>query len=374
MRVSWAGVPVGRKREILSLRALNRALLERQLLLGRRGLTVADALERLVGMQAQEPQAPYVGLWSRLDGFAPDELSDLIASRGAVRGGLMRATIHLVTARDWARLRPVIGPVLVRNLKGSPFGRAVAGIDLDELLRHGRELLAEKPRSRAELGPLLAVHWPTVDPASLAYAVSYLEPIVQVPPRGLWRDGGQARWTTAAAWLGDDIDPQSTIDDLIPRYLAAFGPASVKDIQAWSGLTRLNQVVDRQRDELRSFEDERGRELLDVAHGPLPDPDTPAPPRFLPPFDNAILSHADRDRIIARDHRGIVSRDPLLRTFLVDGFVAGTWQIDDATLHVRPIQPLQMADISAVADEASRLLALTQPTSPTEIRIHAAKG
>jgi hypothetical protein len=358
-------------REIISVRALNRALLARQLLLERRTLPVGPALEHLVGMQAQEPQAPYLGLWSRLEGFDPHELSELIASRGAVRGTLMRATIHLVGTPDWGRLRPLMQPVLARGFKSSPFSKPIAGVDLDALLDDGRELLTDRPRSRAELGPLLAPRWPGIDPSALAYAVSYLEPIVQVPPRGLWRQTSQARWTTAEAWLGQH-GCQSTLESLIERYLAAFGPARVQDIQAWSGLTGLGQVVDRLRLRLRRLHDEQGRELLDVPGGPLPEPHAPAPPRFLPPFDNAILSHADRTRIIARADREAIARDRLMRTFLVDGFVAGGWQIDGTTLHVRPFRPLRSADRRAVADEAERLAAFAATAdSRLNIRFHA---
>ncbi len=364
-----------RAREVLGLRALNRALLERQMLLERHDLAVADAIEHLVGMQAQEPQAPYIGLWTRLADFAPHELSDLIANRGAVRGGLMRATIHLVTASDWAWLRPLTSPVLARNFAGSQFSKAIAEVDLEQLLKHGRELLAEKPLSRAELAPLLAAEWPGVDQTSLAYAVSYLEPIVQVPPRGLWRQSGQARWTTAAVWLDGALDGaldgQPAVEDLVFRYLAAFGPATVKDIQAWSGLTRLNEVADRLRDRLRIFHDEHGSELLDVPDGPLPDQDAPAAPRFLAPFDNAILSHAERSRIIAPEHRVAVSGDRLLRTFLVDGFVAGTWRFDGGTLHVHPVRPMAEADLDAVLEEAERLVAFIAPEGgAADVRAH----
>ena len=369
---------VDRADSVLSLRALNRALLARQMLLERRRTPVIEALEHLVGMQAQEPQAPYIGLWTRLEGFSPHQLSDLIASRDAVRGGLMRATIHLVSARDWARLRPSMSAVLARSFGGTQFGKAVAGVDLEELLRQGRELLAEKPRSRAELAGLLAERWPDVDPTSLAYAVSYLEPIVQVPPRGLWRQGGQARWAPAGLWLGHELDDRSPVDadeglsadEVVLRYLAAFGPAAVRDIQAWSGLTRLAEVVERRRDQLRVFRDERGRELLDVPDGLLPDPETPAPVRIMPPFDNVILSHAERDRIVAPEHRAVISRDRLLRTFLVDGFVAGTWEIRGATLHVRPVRPLTDEDLDAVVAEAEALLAFLSPEDPpAKVRI-----
>ena len=344
-------------RTVLGRRALNRALLARQMLLGRRRLPVREALEVLVGMQAQEPQAPYVGLWSRLQEFDPHTLSQLIATGGAVRGALMRATLHLVTAPDWSRLRPLMDPVLARGFRGSPFGKAAADIDLDELLSLGRRILEEQPRTRAELGPLLAAKFPA-DPTSLAYAVSYLEPIVQVPPRGLWRRGGKARWTAAPARAFDD---GFALDHLIRRYLAAFGPSTVQDVQAWSGLTQLASVFEAQRDRLRSFQDEQGRELFDLPDGPLPDPDAAAPPRFLAPFDNAILAHADRGRIIDPADRELVNRDRLMRTFLVDGFAAGTWQLEGATLQIRPFRALRTGDRRAVEEEARRLLAFVFP-------------
>ena len=365
--------PERRPRPVLSGRALNRALLERQMLLERRPLGVAEAIEHLVGMQAQEPQAPYVGLWSRLEGFRPDALSDLIANRGAVRGGLMRSTIHLVTAHDYARLWPLMRVVLARNFRGSRFSKAITGVDLDELLATGRELLAETPRTRAELSTLLAERWPKADPASLASAVSFLSPIVQVPPRGLWREGGPARWTTADAWLGRELHEDPAVDNVVLRYLAAFGPATIKDVQAWCGLTKLREVTDRLGHWLRSFDDGRGRELVDVPHAPLPDPEIPAPPRFLAPFDNAILSHDDRGRIIAPEHRGAVYRDRLMRTFLVDGFVAGTWQIEGATLHLRPIRPLRGHDRRAVSEEGERLLGFAATDgAASEVRFHRA--
>jgi winged helix DNA-binding protein len=298
----------------LSRRALNRALLERQLLLARRDLPILETIDRLVGMQAQEPQAPYLGLWTRLKEFDPEALPALIAAGAAVRGPLMRATIHLVSAADWQRLRPAVQPVLLRSFGSSPFAKRTATVDRSELLGEARILLAARPRSRAELGQLLAASRPGTDPLALAYAATYLEPVAQAPPRGLWRRSGEARWT------GTPTAPDPLpVDELLFRYLAAFGPASVQDMQAWSGLTRLEPQIDKLRHQLRTFKDEQGRQLLDVANGPLPDPDTPAPPRFLPPFDNAILAHANRDRIISPDDRRRLSHDRLMRSFLIDG-------------------------------------------------------
>ena len=355
--------------KVLDRRALNRALLQRQFLLRRRDVGVAEAIEHLIGMQAQEPQAPYIGLWSRLDGFRPQELSDLIEARRAVRGGLMRSTIHLVTAPDYGRLWPLMRPVLARNFSGSAFSKALAGIDLDELLVIGSDLIARRPRSRSELSELLAERWPGVDPPSLAYAVTFLTPVVQVPPRGLWGQSGRARWTSAKEWLGNPLEHAAPPESIVMRYLAAFGPATVRDIQAWCGLTKLRQVTDRMRQRLHIFEDDQGRELLDAPDAPLPPSDTSAPPRFLAPFDNALLSHADRGRIIAPEHREILLGDRLMRAFLVDGFVGGTWRMEKRVLLIQPIMPLRRKDRGLLIEEAERLFDFIDPGTPPKVRI-----
>ena len=344
--------------DVLSRRALNRALLERQMLLRRWKLAAADAIERLVGMQAQSPLAPYVGLWTRLKGFKPENLARLIEGRKAVRVSLMRTTIHLVTSGDCLELRPVLQSVQERGFHtGSPFAKRIKGVNLEAVLAAGRALLEEQPQALAALGKRLATRWPKRDAASLAYAVRYLVPLVQVPPRGIWGKGGLATWTTVESWLGGSLASESAPDNLILRYLAAFGPASVQDIQAWCWLTRLSGPVERLRPRLRVFRSEEGVELFDLPDAPRPDPDVPAPPRFLPEYDNLMLSHADRTRVIPD---GYVERIFTRGAFLVDGFVRGAWKIGwkngEASLLIEPFEPLSKPDTTALAEEGANLL------------------
>ena len=341
---------------VLSQRSLNRALLARQDLLVRRKASAADEIEHLVGMQAQVPNSPYVGLWTRLAGFKPNQLADLITQRRAVRLGIMRNTIHLVTARDCVALRPLFSPVLERGLRASPFGRNLVGMDMQPLIRYASKLMKEKPRTLAELGTQLHERWPDRDATSLAYAIRHLVALVQVPPRGLWGKAAQATWTSAELWLGEPLARKPLIDTLIPRYLAAFGPATVADMSTWSGLTALRPVVERLRPQLRTFRDERGRELLDVPDGPLPNPRTPAPPRFLPEYDNLLIGHHDRTRVIDHAYRHVI----FIGTLLVDGFVQGTWTIkrqhEIATLTIEPLRRLTSTERKGVSQEGERLL------------------
>jgi Winged helix DNA-binding domain len=360
----------------LSPRALNRAALHRQLLLDRAPVTALDAIGRLAGLQAQAPLAPYVGLWTRLAGFRPEELKELITERAVLRAHLMRNTVHLVDAADYLRFRPLYRPLLARHLAGN-FGKNLIGVDLAELAAAAADLLGQTPLTRVELGARLAQRWPDHDPASLAYAASHLLPLVQVPPRGLWGEPNhRAAFMLAEAWLaGRDPaappDPAQAGEQLVLRYLAAYGPASVADVQAWSGLSRLREVTDRLGRRLRAFTGPDGAELLDLPDAPRPDPDVPAPPRFLPEYDNLLLSYAERSRVIP--HRRPVPLPPghgaTGGTLLVDGLWQADWKISRGVLEIEPFISLGPADRDAVAAEGERLLGFAAPaTAARDVR------
>ncbi|MEV7025906.1 winged helix DNA-binding domain-containing protein, partial [Kitasatospora sp. NPDC093558] len=325
-----------------------------------RGADAAEVVRHLVGLQAQAaPQPPYLGLLSRIDGFTPEQLTTLIEERAVVRIALQRGTIHLVTAEDCLTLRPLLQPMLDQAFRTN-HGKRLAGVDLVALGVEARELVEERPRTFQELGPLLAASRPDHDPNDLAQAARCLLPLVQVPPRGIWGRGGAAAHTTAEAWLGRPLDPAPSLDDLALRYLAAFGPATAADLQKWCGLSRLGPVLKRLAPQLYTDRDEQGRVLYDLPDAPRPDPATPAPVRLLAPFDNLLLSHADRTRVLADEHKGrVMTQNGLVHpTLLVDGVVAGTWQLTGAQdVVVRPFAPLRRADRRAAEAEAERVAA-----------------
>jgi Winged helix DNA-binding domain len=363
---------------VLGRRELNRALLDRQMLLrrvplpaeaGPRAERVIETVEHLAGLQAQAPFPPYYGLWSRLAGFRPGDLAELILSRRVVRIALMRGTIHLVSARDCLMLRPLIQPVLDRAMS-TTYGRQLSGVDTGELAAAGRILVEEKPRTFSELGTLLSAQWPDHPPAALAQGVRALVPLVQVPPRAVWGLAGQAAHMSAESWLGCDLEAGPRLDDLVVRYLAAFGPATVMDMQAWSGLTRLREAVDRLRPGLRTFRDQQGAELFDLPDAPRPGPDVPAPVRLVAEFDNLILSHADRARIISEPNRQrMFTRNGIFPgTVLVDGFVVGMWRLarsrGGAALVIEMFEPVGDRDRDAIVTEGGHLLAFAAPDAP----------
>jgi hypothetical protein len=353
---------------ILSRRALNRATLARQGLVERRTASALSVIDDLIGMQSQAPLAPYVGLWSRLVNFDPAELVSLMHSREVVRMVLMRGTIHLVRASDALGIRPLIQEVLHRGAAANkPVAALLASIDVSALTAAGHRLLTSRALDAKALAAALAAEFPGHDPALLSRAVRDLVPGIQVPPRGIWGKGGQPVLTTPENWLGRPVEAMP-IDALVLRYLKAFGPASVVDVQAWSGLTRLSEVLDRLRPQLRTYKDEsNGRELFDLAHVELPDPDQPVPIRFVAEYDNLLLSHADRTRVISDEHRRqVITINGIVKgTVLYDGFVAATWKAETTrkslNLRVSPLGRLPKSCHAQVVAEGNRLLTFLTP-------------
>ncbi|NEA98100.1 winged helix DNA-binding domain-containing protein [Streptomyces sp. SID13726] len=353
---------------VLGIRALNRATLDRQLLLRRSDLSAKDAVGHLLGLQAQNVKPPYYALAARLDGFAPEDLSTLMADREVVRIVTMRSTIHTHTAEDCLTLRPLVQPARDRELVN--FRKGLEGVDLDRLAALARELVETEPRTMKQLREDLLVEWPDADPQSLAIAARCKLPLVQVTPRGLWGKSGQVALTTAEHWLGRrPAESAPAPDATVLRYLAAFGPASVKDMQTWAGLTRLRDAFERLRPRLRTFRDENGVELHDLPDAPRPAEDTPAPPRFLPEFDNLLLSHADRTRVVPPQYWGRSWQGNQAHcTLLVDGFLAGIWKLTADALVVEPFGRLTKAQRQDVTAEGERMLATLHPGTPYDIR------
>ena len=358
---------------ILKLRELNRATLARQMLLERETVPVPAAIERLAGMQAQLASAPYVGMWTRLRDFRREDLARSIEDRTVVKATLMRVTLHLCTAEDYLHFRTTLQPVLsgageaIAKQRGSDFDR-------DKLLVAARKFINEKPRSFAEISEMVAALMPDQDVGALRYTVRTQIPLVQVPISGGWSYSNKPEFTLAESWIGRKISPKDDLPELVRRYLAAFGPASVTDAQTWSGL-KLKDTFETLRPELQTYRDETRRELFDLPDQSLPDEDVPAPVRFLPEFDNLLLSHSNRKRVVADEHRSRVHL-PALRvaaTILVDGFVRGAWKIEKtrtaATLAIEPFEKLTKKDRAALAEEGEHLVRFVEANAKSyEVR------
>lgn len=314
-------------------------------------------VQHLVAVQAQETDAPYIGLWARMATFRHEDLTTALVERQVVRGSLLRVTQHITSGDDYRWLRPLIAQRIGRTGL-SVFARELAGIELSDLAAAGREILAGQTLTRPKLAAQLSERYPDRSKMPLAWAVQHQLPLIHPPPTGVWRRRGHVSCALAEDWLGAPLDERPSLRTLVWRYLASCGPASVADLQIWSGLRRLKAEVEALRSELTVFRDERGRELFDIPGLPIADGDEPAPVRFLPEFDNLVLSHDDRSRIIADEHRPRVcpGYSMVHATFLVDGFVAGIWEIKDDQLRVAPFGPLASHEADAVRAEADRLL------------------
>jgi hypothetical protein len=356
--------------DLLSHRALNRATLARQLLLERSPLAPVAAIEHLVGLQAQNPLDPYLALWSRLDAFDPDEVGRLIEDRTLVRIVVMRGTIHLVSADDALFLRPLTQPVLDDEIaRHSEFAPELVDVDLEPVMAFARPLLSETPMSGGQLRAALAERFPGLHAGALAYACRCVLPLVQVPPRGVWGKKLQVTSTPLESWVGRPLRADASIEEAVIRYLTAFGPASVADVSAWSRLTGLREVVERLRPRLRPFTDPKGRELFDLPDAIRPDPDTNAPVRFLPEYDNVLLSYADRRRFANTEGNAFARTiGPAKGSVLVDGFVQAIWrvEIDKRTGGITAIvehQPLPKRALAALEAEGRRALRFWQPAA-----------
>ncbi|UUU25905.1 winged helix DNA-binding domain-containing protein [Streptomyces sp. DSM 40750] len=330
-------------------------------------MSAYDAVQHLLGLQAQNVQPPYYALAARLDRFAPEQLSTLMADRAVVRIVTMRSTIHTHTADDCLTLRPLVQPARERELH--QFRKGLVGVDLDRLAAVARELVEAEPRTLKQLREALLVEWPDADPFALGIAARCRLPLVQVTPRGLWGRSGQVALTTAEHWLGRPAEPAPPPETVVRRYLAAFGPASVKDMQTWAGLTRLREAFEGLRPELLTFRDDSGVELFDLPDAPRPDPATPAPPRLLPEFDNLLLSHADRSRVVPPDLKGRSWKgNQAYRTFLVDGFLAGIWKLEGDALTLEPFGRLTPGQREGLLQEAERTLTVLHGDGSYDIR------
>jgi hypothetical protein len=346
--------------ETLTLRRLNRATLARQMLLEREKATPVKAINRLGGLQAQEAKHPFAGLWTRVEGFRRESLVKALNDRKVVRASWLRATLHLVSADDYAAGRAALQPVMTGAATAALRGRD-DGLDVPEVVATARKLLAKEPRNFTELRDLLLERFPKVNERALGYATRMHLPLVMVPTDTAWAFPAQADFTLADAWLKKKLSTDEDPTPHVRRHLAAFGPATAADVQTWSGLKGVKAVL----------KDEAGRALFDLPDAPRPDEDVPAPVRFLPEFDNLVLAHQDRTRVLADEHRGQVTTKNLRvrATFLVDGVVAGTWTTerkrDAATLTLAPFGKLAKAAQKELTAEGEALLAFLEPDAAT---------
>jgi len=345
---------------VLSTRELNRALLARQLLLERSSLPLPAALEQAAGLQAQYAPSPYVGLWSRLRGFRRDDLTRALEDRRAVQATLLRSTIHVVSAADYPPFAEA-----VRRARREWWERAARreldGVDLETAAALVRERLAAGPARQAELAGLLAERG---FPKAAWNGVGLWVDMVRVPPSGTWERRRADLYGLAEDWLGPwRVGEADALEHLVRRYLAGFGPASLADLGSWAGLplTRVRPVLERVG--TRRFRDDQGGELFDLPGAPLPEPGTPAPPRFLSTWDANLLVHARRTQLLPERYRPRIFhvRAPhSFPTFLVDGAVAGTWRHREGRVQLEPFEPLPRATRRELEAEAERLAAFHQ--------------
>jgi Winged helix DNA-binding domain len=359
-------------RDLLTLRQLNRATLARQLLLARSPAPLLDAAQQLVGIQAQVPKPPFLGLWSRVAGLQRGDVVQALLDKRLVRGTSMRGTLHVMTAADFTRFRAPLQAALDRGLK--VLGDRTAAMEMEPVVALARAFF-RKPQTFDAFRDHLAATFPKGDIRAMAYAARMQVPLLQVPTGGPWGFPAQAGFITAEAWLGRPPRSAGTLEELVLRYLAAYGPATAVDAQAWSGIPALKPVFEALRPQLVAFRGERGGELFDLPDAPRPDPDVPAPVRLLPDWDNAIVGRADA-RLLLAEHRSSVFQPGLrvLPTVLVDGVVAGTWKTErrraaaSLTVSLFGTQPARVR--REIEAEGDSLLRFSEPDADTrEVKV-----
>jgi hypothetical protein len=354
---------------VLTRRALNRALVARQMLVSRVDASPLEVIERLVGIQAQQARPPFVGLWSRISGFQRQDLRTLLESGDVVRATLMRATLHLMSRRDYFAFRPVLQPMLSAGAQSILRDR-MQSFDLAAVLAEGRRLFAERPRTFTEVRAALVAAFPEADERAMGYAVRLHLPLILTPEEHDWSYRADGDFGLIAGWSDEPVEAPPAAHALVLRYLAAFGPASTADVQAWSAMRGLAPVLEDLRPQLQLFRDERKRDLFDLPEAPRPPEELELPARFVADFDNLVLSHADRTRVIADAYRPIVvtKNGLVLPTILVDGFVAGTWKTaatrKTATLTITPFEQLPQRAREELEAEAEGLLRFIHPEVP----------
>lgn len=323
-------------------------------------MNTGDMLREIVGLQAQEVKDPYLGLWSRITDFEHDQLASMLLARSAVRASLMRGTIHLVTADDYQMLFPATYRLHLRAVHSVAGAKLVPAEHHAAITTQAREMLAEAPLTAAQIGEKLAKSWPEHERHSLSQIVRFLLPLLQVPPRGVWGPQNTSRpaWTMPDRWLGVNIPEEVGLPhEMIRRYLRAFGPATMPDITAWSGVTNLKKPLLELGVEIVTYQNESGAMLYDLSGLEIAPEDIDAPVRFLPGFDNALLGHKDRTRIISDENRAIIGtpNGMFASTFLVDGFVAGVWRVMNEQLQLVAFEPLSQLNLREVEHEAERM-------------------
>jgi len=342
---------------VLSTRELNRALLARQLLLTRPKQSITNTLERAAGLQTQYAPSGYIGLWSRLEGVRRDSLTKSLERKQVIQASLMRVTIHLVSSNDYILFAAGIREAN-RKWWLSMQRHALEADQMKKVASLLRKHLEKGPLRQAELVKIITdAGWPRL---AWSGAGLWLD-MVRVPPSGTWERRRADLYGLAEEWVGTlhEVTEEEGLEHLLTRYLRGFGPATLNDAANWAGvpLTKLRTVMERQR--LRRFLDEQGKQLIDLPRAPLPDPDTPAPIRFLPTWDATLLVHARRTQILPERFRKLIfhTKTPhSVPTFLVDGAVAGTWRYEKGKVNLNPFEPLRRTTQRAVQHEADRLL------------------